>query len=267
MRRSGDPERCVVDEAAGRYALPNLVLIGAMKCGTSALHAHLDMHPQIAMSRPKELNFFIGPDPDDDRHGAAAPQWTTGNWFRGLTWYVRHFSASAPVRGESSPGYTSPSHPLAAIRMAATVPDARLVYLVRDPIVRALSQYHHHRAEGSERRPIAVALLDPASQYISRGRYHERLRPFLTHSPRERILVVAQEDLRLQPARTLRRVFEFAGADDTFWCEAYARPVAGPDDEDPPLEAGLRDRLASAFRTDASRLRAFADQPLPSWSV
>ena len=51
---------------AGPYALPNLVLIGAMKCGTSALHAYLDMHPQIAMSRPKELNFFIGPDPGND---------------------------------------------------------------------------------------------------------------------------------------------------------------------------------------------------------
>jgi hypothetical protein len=62
-------------------------------------------------------------------------------------------------------------------------------------------------------------------------------------------------------------VFRFTSADDGFWCEAYARPGAGPDDEDPPLDAGLRDRLASAFRSDASRLRAFADQPLPFWSV
>jgi hypothetical protein len=249
-----------------RYALPNLVLIGAMKCGTSALHAYLAMHPQIAMSRPKELNFFIGPDPDSDGD-APARRWTAGNWSRGLAWYARHFPASAPVRGESSPGYTSPSHPGVATRMAATVPDARLVYLVRDPIVRALSQYQHHRADGTERRPIAEALLDPASQYIARGRYHERLQPFLTHFAPEQILVVAQEDLRFQPASTLRRVFRFTGADDGFWCETYARPVARPDDEDPPLDAGLRDRLTCAFRGDASRLRAFADQPLPFWSV
>ena len=55
------------------------------------------------------------------------------------------------------------------------LPGARLVYLVRDPIVRALSHYHHHRAEGSERRDLAAALCDPASQYVARVRYHERV--------------------------------------------------------------------------------------------
>lgn len=247
-------------------ALPNLILIGAMKCGTSALHAFLDMHPQIAMSEPKELNFFFGPDAGNG-HVTTSRVWAAGTWSRGLDWYAAHFPATVPVRGESSPGYTSPDHPRVAERMAATLPDARLLYLVRDPVSRAVSQYHHHRAEGSERRPISEALLDPASQYVSRGRYHERLQPFLAHYPPERILVVAQEDLRTHPAATLRRVFAFTGVDDTFRCEAYERPTDDAGCDPPELEARLGARLASAFRDDTAKLRAFADQPFCAWSV
>ncbi len=84
-----------------------------MKCGTSALHQLLGRHPDIAMSEPKELNFFFGPA------RAGAGSWTRGNWHRGVGWYERHFDARAGVRGESSPGYTSPSHPEVAGRMAA----------------------------------------------------------------------------------------------------------------------------------------------------
>lgn len=256
----------MTDHAGRDGALPNLILIGAMKCGTSALHAFLDMHPQIAMSEPKELNFFFAPDAADGR-AATSRAWVAGTWARGVDWYAAHFPVTVPVRGESSPGYTSPDHPCVAERMAATLPDARLLYLVRDPVARAVSQYHHHRAEGSERRPIAEALLDPASQYISRGRYHERLQPFLAQYPRERILVVAQEDLRTRTAATLRRVFAFAGANDTYRCEAYERPPGDAGCDPPQLEAGLQARLVSAFRDDTARLRAFADQPFSAWSV
>jgi hypothetical protein len=96
-------------------ALPNLVVIGAMKCGTTSLHHYLDLHPEISMSRPKELNFFIG---DDGGPG----DWRGGTWRRGTAWYAQHFEPAAPVRGEVSPGYTSPSFPYEAGRMAAVVP-------------------------------------------------------------------------------------------------------------------------------------------------
>src|SRR5687768_10052815 len=110
-------------------ALPNLIVIGAMKCGTTALHEALALHPDIVMSQPKELNFFFAPD-----HGNGS--WELGNWHRGLDWYCSHWPAQALVRGESSPGYTSPSHPEAAERMATVIPDARLLCLVRDPLIR-----------------------------------------------------------------------------------------------------------------------------------
>jgi hypothetical protein len=232
-----------------------------MKCGTSALHRLLDRHPQVAMSRPKELNFFFGP-----ARGPADGDWTPqGNWHRGEDWYARHFPADVPVRGESSPGYTSPDHPESAGRIAMLLPDARLVYLVRDPIVRAVSQYRHHRREGGEPRPLEEALLDPASQYLARSRYAERLDPFLTRFPREQIAVVATEDLRRAPGRTLARLFAFAGVDPGFGAHAVAEPAGAPDPLD--VDPRLRARLAAELRDDVARLRALVDAPFADWSL
>lgn len=232
--------------------LPNLIVIGAMKCGTSAVHRYLDAHPDIAMSREKELNFFYGGD--------------TGNWHRGAQWYAAQFP-DAPVRGEASPGYTSPSYPSVASRMAALIPEARLVYLVRDPIQRAISQYRHHRAEGAEQRPVAEALLDPASQYIARGRYFERLEPFLDHYPREHILVVTQEALLTDRRTTVGALFGFAGVDDRFWSQQLDRRWHTARMTAPDVDAKLRASLEDALADDADRLRSWLGRDLPGWSV
>ncbi len=247
------------DEVATRL-LPNLVVIGAMKCGTTALHGYLDRHPDVAMSEPKELNFFIG-----DERGCRKEEgesWHAGNWHRGLAWYEAHFPPAA-VRGEASPGYTSPSFPYVAERMARSLPGARLVYMVRDPIERAVSQYRHHRAERTERRPPADALLDPHSQYLSRSRYHERLRPFLERFPRERILVCAQEELRRDHRRTLRALYRFVGADESFRCPQAARGPAEPI----AIEPALRRRMAAELAADAARLRETVGREFPGWTV
>ncbi|MCG8468872.1 MAG: hypothetical protein MJB57_11825 [Gemmatimonadetes bacterium] len=130
--RSG-PHRGGREPAASR--LPNLVVVGAQKCGTSALHYYLDLHPAIAMSRPKELNYFI-----EDR-----------NWSRGPEWYVKRFDGRAPVRGETSPNYTAhPTFDGVPERMAASIPDARLIYIVRDPIERIRAHWIHNYARRRE---------------------------------------------------------------------------------------------------------------------
>ena len=72
-------------------ALPNLIVIGGLKCGTTSLHHYLNLHPQVAMSRPKELNFFVA----------------ELNWELGADWYASHFDRTAQVRGETSPHYTN----------------------------------------------------------------------------------------------------------------------------------------------------------------
>lgn len=243
--------------------LPELVVIGAMKAGTSALHRYLDDHPSIAMSGAKELNFFFGPD------GAASADdgWHRGNWHRGLDWYAAQHDQTAPVRGEASPGYTSPSHPEAAARMAAVLPDARLIHLVRDPLERAISQYRHHRREGTENRSMADALLDPESQYVARSRYAERLTPFLAVFPRDQLLVVAQEELLHDRPATLAQVYSFVGVDPAHWSPALDLRWHTAEGAPEAPGAELARDFAAAVRDDAEELQDLAGHRFGRWSV
>jgi hypothetical protein len=244
--------------------LPDIVVIGGMKCGTSALHAYLDAHPEVAMSRPKELNFFRVPAGNGD-----VEDYADGMWHRGVDWYAAHFPEDpedAPVCGEASPGYTSPVDDGVAARMASVVPGVRLIMLVRDPIDRALSQYAHHVADGDERRPVAEALLDPGSQYIARGCYRDRLAPFLAHFRREQLALVCSEDLDDRREATLREVFAFVGADPGFRSPAFAERRHAARVAPPPLPEGVRSALAAAFAEDAAWVRATMGRELP-WSV
>ncbi|WP_243638197.1 sulfotransferase family protein [Rubrobacter taiwanensis] len=246
-------------ERGGFGALPNLIIIGAMKCGTTALHRYLGLHPEVAMSEPKELNFFCGPE----RPGG---KWLEGNWHRGLEWYAAQFRP-APVRGEASPGYTSPSFPEAAERMARVVPEARLVYAVRDPIERAVSQYLHHRVDGTERRPAEEALPDPESQYLDRSRYYARLEPYLARFPRERIFICAREDLLTRRRETLRELYRFAGVDDSFWTPEHERRWNVARGSPVTIGGSLLRRLAAGLSDDADRFRELAGREFPGWQV
>lgn len=244
--------------------LPEVIVVGAMKCATSALHRYLDAHPDIAMSGTKELNFFNGPEvaPHDDEDR----WWVTGQWHRGVEWYAAQFATDAPVRGESSPAYTSPSSPEVPARMARVVPGARLVYLVRDPVERAVSQWAHHRRDGTEHRPLEEALLDPGSQYVARSRYHERLAPFLPRFGADQLLVVVQERLRRAPGRELARVFSHVGVDPSRCLNDGLHH--GPDD-DGSDRARVDDRVRRRFRArvedDVGRLADLIDDELAEW--
>ncbi len=181
-------------------ALPNLIVIGAQKCGTSTLHYYLGLHPQVAMSETKELNFFIA----------------ERNWPRGVAWYRRQFDPSAPVRGETSPNYTA--HPVfqgVPERMHSVVPDARLIYLVRDPVDRIAAHWVHNVSKGRAEGDLAATLRTRAT-YVARSRYHMQLERFLALFPRTSVLVVDQDELRHDREATLARVFEFAGVDPAF---------------------------------------------------
>jgi hypothetical protein len=196
-------------EGERRGALPNLIVIGGLKCGTTSLHHYLNLHPQVAMSRPKELNFFVA----------------ELNWELGPEWYASHFDREAPVRGETSPHYTNlPRFAGVAERMHEVLgAQARIVYMVRDPLQRMLSHYLHNVGGGYETRPIADALSDPNSAYIARSRYAMQLEPYLRAFDRSRVLVVANEDLATKREVTMRHVFEFCGVDDDFTSEQFAR--------------------------------------------
>jgi len=183
-----------------RGALPTFVVIGAQKSGTTALHAYLSVHPGISMSSPKELNFFI-------------EDW---NWPKGVDWYGGRFDARLAVRGESSPHYTAHPHWTGVPqRMAQTIPDARLIYLVRDPLARIASHYTNLWMGRREQQPLS-AVLAPTSRYVIRSRYMYQLEQFLAVYPRDRILAIEHRDLLTRRHETLERVYRFVGADATF---------------------------------------------------
>ena len=178
-------------------ALPNVVVIGAQKCGTSALHWYLRHHPGASVSQPKELDFFL-----QER-----------NWSKGVDWYRAHFDAGRPVRVDASPNYTAhPFHRGVMGRMAAVVPDARLIYLVRDPLARIAAHWAHNYALGRHDGDVA-ALLAARSTYVTRSMYALQLDQVLAHFPADRLLVLDQRELREHRAATLRRVFAYAGLD------------------------------------------------------
>lgn len=203
-------------------ALPNLIVIGATKCGTSALHYYLGLHPEIAMSSPKELNFFV--DESDAVPGVPRGR-RRPNWGRGIEWYRSQFDAGARLRGESAPRYTDGSvrGDRIATRMAEVVPRARLIYLVRDPVERALSHWRMRAAVRLESRSCEQALADPDSVYVRTSRYRTQLDPFLERYGSDRILIVAAEELLERRRQTVARVLGFLGVDPAFWSPGMSR--------------------------------------------
>lgn len=228
----------------------HLVVVGQMKCGTTAVHRYLDAHPDIEMAPGKEVNFFFG-----------AP---AGQWRRGRDWYAGLFTGGDRMTGETSPGYSSPDHPEVAPRIQRLFPEAHVVYLVREPLQRALSQYRHHQRDGAERRPVTEALLDEDSQYVARSRYLERLAPFLAAFPAPRVHVVVSERLHADTGTEMSALYGRLGVDpgwrgpelDTRW------NTGGPG---PPPPRRLVDAFAERVRDDTERLRRFLDDPLPEW--
>lgn len=177
--------------------LPTFVVIGAMKAGTTTLHAWLDTHPDICMSPRKELDFFV----------------SDGNWDRGVAWYRAQFAACGVERasGESSPNY-SKTHLDVKVpaRMRSVIPDATLVYVVRDPIARMRSMYRHLVIDGTEKRSFADAVTTD-SDYIESSRYIRHVRAFLEHYDRDRLLVVTTEAMEADPNGTLKQIHEHIG--------------------------------------------------------
>jgi hypothetical protein len=189
-------------------ALPNLFVIGAAKAGTTSLHSYLDGHPQIQMSAIKEPRFFAGPE-----NGIPFPPERVWK----LADYEALFDPAFAVRGEASTDYAaSPRRAGTAGRIKELVPDARFVYLVRDPIERTVSHYQMAVAVMGERRSLRQALgdlRDLRSPYVASSLYGTQMDEYLRHFQGERILVIDQAALLADRETTLRRVFGFLGVD------------------------------------------------------
>ena len=224
-----EPAKAVALSAVRAYAvatsarrrLPDYLVIGAKRAGTTSLHRYLLRHPDVVPLLPaakniKGVHYF-------DRQ----PQ-------RSIRWYRSHF----PIRGtetlcgESSPYYMY--HPAAAARAAAVVPDAKLIVLLRDPAQRAWSHYRdevkngretlsfadavaqEHARTSADARRLAdgehlVSLAHEHHTYVSQGLYAEHLRRWLSHFPPEQLCWLRSEDLFTDAAAAHRKVLAFLG--------------------------------------------------------
>lgn len=181
--------------------LPDLVVVGAPKAGTTTLAAWLAAHPQVAVSATKELEFL-------DR-----------NWHRGLDWYRAQLPDAAPDQlvAEATPAYLSA--PGAAERAAQLLPDARFVAVLREPVARAWSNWCFFRWLGVERRSWPAALRAErqgrsAAGYLRLGRYAEQLAAWDAAVGRDRLLVRLFDDLQADPVGLFGEVCRFAGVRD-----------------------------------------------------
>lgn len=218
-------------------ALPEFLIIGAQRCGTTSLYRYLAAHPSVRAATGKELQFF------------------SLHHRRGSRWYRGHFPVRPPgvLSFEASPYYLF--DPEAPARAAALLPDARFIALLRDPVERAYSHYLHSRSYGVEPLSFADALdAEPERlasgghrarrqySYVARGRYAEQIARWHEHIAPERLLILRTEEL----SASYGRVLGFLGLG-----EHPAAPVrhtrrvdeAGPSQ----LTPGLRARLAAEF--------------------
>lgn len=283
----------------GRDRLPTFMIIGAAKAGTTSLHHYLDQHPAVAMSSPKETDFF-------EREDAA----------EALNQYERFFPAGTEVRGEASVHYTCfPTIPAVAERIAAALPSLKLVYIVRDPVARAVAHYHERYQSNAAPRSIEAAFSDPDDPlkvWVWASRYAVQIERYLAFYPRSDLLILDDRDLRTKRRATLKSVFSFIGVDPDFDSPRFDEelniqhgerkrltrpgqllrysPVADavrarvPSRMKEPLfemarratsvqvrrrslPPGTRAKVAEALREDADRFRAIAGIPFDHWSI
>ncbi|EDX84828.1 Sulfotransferase domain superfamily [Synechococcus sp. PCC 7335] len=194
--------------------LPNLIIIGAMKSGTTSLHYYLDLHPDISMSRQKELDFFIAHK----------------TWKKGVQWYRDNFAdQTAKIYGESSPNYTNyPRWKGVPERMFSVVPNAKIIYLLRDPIERMISHYLHAYTSGIESKSVEEALTKPLEKnwYIARSQYFMQLQQYLQFFPDSNVLLITSEKLSKFPQETMKKVFDFIGVDSEFDLDVKRQSLA-----------------------------------------
>jgi hypothetical protein len=206
--------------------MPNFIVIGAMKSGTTSLFHYLQAHPQAYLSPLKEVEFFV----------------EEKNWKRGFDWYRAQFAGADPEAiaiGEASTAYTKyPEYDGVPERIATHIPEARLIYVVRDPIERIRSHFQHRVLAGAERRPVEVAVLEDP-RYLHCSSYAMQLERYLPHFERDQLMIVRSEDLRSARLETMRSIYGFLGIDpdlvpDTLEREFYRSeeratypPVAG----------------------------------------
>lgn len=191
--------------------LPNFLICGAQKSGTTALHTYLDQHPDVYMSRPKETWFF-------DRH-----------YQKGIDWFADHFEGHDGEKAIGEASASTMSDPRAPSRIAQHLPQAKLLFVLRNPVDRAYSQYHFYVYTGKiePERSFHEVVRDEESEIrrdmIERGNYVRQLERFDEHFDRSRMKVLLHERLREDTMEVVEDVFRFLAVDPSFEPDVTSR--------------------------------------------
>lgn len=253
--------------------LPDFVIIGAKKCATTTLYSYLTQHPCVAPAFRKEIYYF------------------NACWGKGRAWYraffptvlereaARRIARRPFLTGEATPDYLFHHH--SPRRLAATIPGARLIAILRDPVDRAYSFYHHNLRAGLETLSFEEAIdreearlagererleADEAyfsfahehHSYLTRGVYVDQLEHWTRFFPRSQLLVLSTARLYEAPARTLRETLQFLGLpyrEPRAFEKLNAVPYA-------PMSGETRARLRSWFDPHNRRLYEFLGNDL-----
>ena len=256
---------------ATNRSLPNVVLLGAQRAGTTSFYEHLNSHPGVVLSKTKEIHFF-------DNYTE-----------QGLDWYRSHFPMRRWVKrrsdrlgydiaiGEGSPYYLF--HPAVPERLHRSLPRARLIVLLRDPIERALSHFRHEvkngsemisdfqsawdleeeRLQGAEERLLTGASVFEASHnrfsYTSRGDYAPQLERWLEKFDSSQLHVIRSEDLFERPEEIMGELFNFLGL-PTVEMSAFPTLNSTHTRQQKSEDLAVRKRLAEHFRPKVERLES-----------
>jgi hypothetical protein len=181
---------------------PNLFVIGAMKSGTTTLHSYLQTHPDIFMCEPKEPFYFV----------------REKNWKLGEKWYLSLFADAThhTIIGESTTDYTKkPHYDGVPERIREFNPEARFIYIMRDPVERTISHYWHDVRWHSEHRNILRAIRQ-TSEYTAVSHYAMQLEPFFKMFGQDKVFTLTFEELTCQPEETLKKIMSWLGVSDEF---------------------------------------------------
>lgn len=243
-------------ETAQLRQLPDFVIIGTQRGGTTSLYRYLTEHPDVGSALCKEVHFF-------DRH-----------YQKGMNWYLAHFPLreEASIVCEASPNYLF--HPDVPRRARSAIPYARFIALLRNPIDRAYSQYQMNVRKGIESLSFEDALDkererlsrsdDPASStwrqysYIKRGLYGEQLERWMSVFPHEQFLIIRSEELYADPERVVRRTLAYLGLRPWHPADFKVYHLAEYADMDP----AMRKDLAEYFAPHNQRLYALLGRDL-----